>query len=91
MFDPKGTLRKLDPNSSNNVSSNGLFFTVLIPTMNRPQLLAAAIRTAMWQTFDDFELIVSDNSNDDKAKAHNRAEIEKYAEDPRVRYIQIAG
>ena len=88
MFDPEGTLRKPDPESSNNVSSNGPFFTVLIPTMNRPQLLAAAIRTAMWQTFADFELIVSDNSNDDKAKAQNRAEIEKYASDQRVHYIR---
>lgn len=43
MFDPEGTLRKLDPESSNNVSSNGLFFTVLIPTMNRPQRTAGAV------------------------------------------------
>ena len=88
MFDSKGMLRKPDPESSSKVSSDGPFFTVLIPTMNRPKLLEAAIRTVMWQTFTDFELIVSDNSNDEKSRVQNRLTVEKYASDPRVHYIR---
>lgn len=64
------------------------FFTVLIPTMNRPQLLAAAFESVLWQTFKDFELIVSDNSNDEASAAQNRAIIEKHASDSRVHYIR---
>lgn len=88
MFPSEGMLKKPDPDSSSKVSSDGPFFTVVIPTMNRANLLAAAVRTVLWQTFDDFELIVSDNSNNHKAKAQNQAEIEKYASDSRVRYIR---
>ncbi len=88
MFDANGILRKPDPESSNQVQPDAPFFTVLVPTMNRPHLLKAAIQTVIWQTFTDFELIVSDNSNDEQVKAQNRAAIEEYASDPRVHYIR---
>lgn len=64
------------------------FFTVLIPTMNRPQLLEAAVKTVLWQTFKDFELIVSDNSSDEASISQNRVTIERYTNDPRVQYIR---
>ena len=66
----------------------GSFFTVLIPTMNRPELFQAALRTAMRQTFDDFELIVSDNSNREECRKANWAAVKEYAQDPRVHYIR---
>ena len=88
MSNSEGMLRKPDPESSSKVSTTCPFFSVLIPTMNRPRLLGAAIRTAMWQTFEDFELIVSDNSNDEECRKKNWAAIEKYADDPRVHYIR---
>lgn len=84
---PRGMLRKPDPDSSSKTATNGPFFTVMVPTMNRPRLLKAAIHTVMWQTFTDFELIVSDNSNDEESRTKNRAALEEYAEDPRVHYI----
>ena len=43
------------------------FFTVAIPTKNRPARLRDAIRSVLEQSFQDFELIVSDNSDDDQA------------------------
>ena len=73
---------------SNRVSAVSPFFTVLIPTMNRPELLVAAVESVLRQTFKDFELIVSANSTTEEATRQNREIIEKHAEDPRVRYIR---
>jgi Glycosyl transferase family 2 len=64
------------------------FFTVLIPTMNRPKLLAAAVESVLWQTFREFELIVSDNSTAEASITQNRATMERHADDPRLRYIR---
>jgi len=36
-------------------------FTLVIPTTDRPSLLPAAVRAALASTFDDIEVIVSDN------------------------------
>jgi len=83
-----GALRKPDPESSSKVSAGGPFFTVLVPTMNRFQLLESAVGTIMRQTFTDFELIVSDNSSDEESKMRNRATVEEFADDSRVRYIR---
>lgn len=40
------------------------FFSVVIPTKNRPELLRDAMSSVLLQNFDDYELIVSDNFND---------------------------
>ena len=45
------------------------FFTVAIPVKNRPQRLVNAIRSVLAQTFEDFELIVCDNSDEPYAPA----------------------
>jgi glycosyltransferase involved in cell wall biosynthesis len=87
MSDNNVSLSRPNPESSSRISSKGPFFTVLIPTMNRPELLKAAISTVLWQTFKDFELIVSDNSNDETSISRNREMVLKYANDPRVHYI----
>ena len=68
--------------------TDGPFFTVLLPTMNRPQLLEAAVETVLWQTCKDFELIVSDNSSDETSIARNRGTAAKYANAPRVHFIR---
>jgi hypothetical protein len=80
-------LKPPHPENSSNETTDGPFFTVLIPTMNRPQLLNTAVESVMWQTFKDFELIVSDNSNDEKSMMQNRKTVAKFADDPRVHYI----
>ena len=40
------------------------FFSIVLPTKNRPELLRDVISSVLWQNFDDYELIVSDNFND---------------------------
>jgi len=47
---------------------NKPFFSIVIPTRNRPETLPFAIKTALIQGFDDFEIIVADNSSDNKTK-----------------------
>lgn len=45
------------------------YFSIVIPTRNRPDLLRDALSSALWQDFDDFEVIVSDNYNDERTQA----------------------
>jgi len=44
------------------------FFSILIPTRGRPDLLRDALVSALFQDFDDFEVVVSDNYNDDRTQ-----------------------
>lgn len=61
---------------------NRPFFTVVIPTHNRSNLLKRAIASVLNQTFKDFELIViDDHSTDDTASA-----LKSFA-DFRFRYL----
>lgn len=57
--------------------------SVCIPTFNRARYLEGAIRSMLAQTLADFELIVSDNSQNDDAQKVVRA-----IDSPRVRYIR---
>ena len=40
------------------------FFSVVVPTKNRPKYLKQAIQSVLMQSFQDYELIISDNFND---------------------------
>lgn len=40
------------------------FFSIVIPTKNRPDYLRDSIQSVLLQNFEDFELIVSDNFNE---------------------------
>jgi len=42
--------------------------TVILLSYNRPQFVKQAIHSALWQTFEDFELLVVDNSTDDETR-----------------------
>jgi len=44
-------------------------FSILIPTRNRGHLLDYALRSALNQTFDDYEIIVSDNDSQDDTRS----------------------
>jgi hypothetical protein len=59
--------------------------SVCIPTYNHAQFIGAAIESVLKQTFQDFEIIVTDNASQD-----NTAEVvECYAShDPRIRYVR---
>lgn len=47
---------------------NYTFFSVIIPTYNRPELLKDAIQSVIDQTFSDFELIIVDDHSTDNTK-----------------------
>jgi glycosyltransferase involved in cell wall biosynthesis len=60
------------------------FFSVVIPTKDRPSLLRDALWSAVHQDFSDYEVIVSDNFND----ASTREAAAPFLDDRRVRYIR---
>lgn len=62
--------------------STSPFFSVVIPTYNRPEYLREAIQSVVSQTFADFELIVVDDSPEETA----RPVIESFA-DVRLSYV----
>jgi len=60
-------------------------FSVVIPTRNRASYLPTAIQSVLGQTFQDFEIIVSDNFSED-----NTFDAVKRFDDPRIRYVKTA-
>jgi glycosyltransferase involved in cell wall biosynthesis len=63
-----------------------LLFSIVIPTRNRPELAAIAIKSVLRQDFQDFEVVVSDNSSPE-----DEPELEKVVAktaDSRVRYVR---
>jgi len=65
------------------------FFTVAIPTKDRPDRVKNAVRSVLEQTFTDFEVVVCDNS--DEADAGRTAAAVDCFGDPRVRYVRTSG
>lgn len=57
-------------------------YTVIIPTRDRAETLVATLRTCLRQTYENFEIIVSDNCSDDNTK-----EIVDQLSDHRIKYI----
>jgi hypothetical protein len=68
---------------------SGPFFTIAIPTKNRPERVGDAVKSLVDQTFGDIEVIVCDNSDAVEA-GHTAAVVERFA-DPRVRYVRTNG
>jgi glycosyltransferase involved in cell wall biosynthesis len=63
------------------------FFSVLIPTKNRSHLVGYAVQSVLDQTFEDFEIIVSDN---DDSETQTRDAINSFS-DPRIKYHRTTG
>ena len=61
-----------------------LTFSVIIPTFNRANLVIRAIRSVLDQTYQNFEIIVVDNSSIDRT-----VESIREFQDPRIRIITI--
>lgn len=58
-------------------------FTVAIPTFNRAHFLRETIPCILHQSYDDFELVISDNASTD-----NTAELVEAFADKRIRYVR---
>jgi glycosyltransferase involved in cell wall biosynthesis len=58
-------------------------FSIVIPTYNRQDLVPYAIQSVLWQTFDDYEIIICDNFSSD-----NTAAVVGQFKDPRIKYIR---
>jgi len=58
-------------------------FSIVIPTYNRSELVKGAVQSVVSQSWDDFEVVVSDNCSED-----NTREVVEAFGDPRVRYIR---
>lgn len=63
-------------------------FSILLPTRNRSEILAGAIESALAQSYEDFELIISDN---DESEEKTRDVVTPFLKDKRVRYFRTAG
>lgn len=59
------------------------FFSIIMPTRNRAQLLTYALQSALAQTFDDYEIVVSDNQSDDHTE-----EVVRAFTSGRIRYVR---
>lgn len=49
--------------------TNSPFFSILIPTRNRPKLCNEAIKSVLAQSFSDYEVLISNNGSDSRTKA----------------------
>ena len=56
---------------------------MVIPTYNRSNLFPLAVRSILNQTFDDFEVVVSDNCSTDDTQP-----VAAPIQDSRVRYVR---
>jgi glycosyltransferase involved in cell wall biosynthesis len=65
------------------------FFTVAVPTKDRPDRVGSTVRSVLEQSFEDFEIVVCDNS--DEADAGRTAATVEAFDDARVRYIRTSG
>lgn len=59
------------------------FFSIVIPTYNRCNFLKANISILLKQTFDDYEIVISDNASMDRTD-----ELVKSFKDKRIRYLR---
>lgn len=58
-------------------------FSIVTPTRNRAASLGHALRSALAQTVDDFEIVVSNNHSSDATD-----DVVRQFDDPRIRYVR---
>lgn len=59
------------------------FFSIVIPTYNREEILLVAVDSILKQTFTDWELLVIDDGSTDNTKSR----LAEFTSDPRVKYV----
>ena len=60
--------------------------SVVIPSFNNADTIDETVRSVLDQTFADFELVISDHSSTDGTWAR----LQQFADDPRVRLMQVS-
>ena len=60
-------------------------FSIVIPTFNRAHLLPLAVRSVLGQSFENYEIVISNGGSTD-----NTSEVVRSFNDPRIRYIESA-
>jgi len=68
--------------------SNLPLVSILIPTHNRPDYFELALKSALAQTYENIEIIVSDNSDDELTRYRIATYLINY---PSIRYIRVPG
>ena len=76
----QGDLRQPSPEPDRLKSSTKPMISVVIPTHNRPVLIADALSTVLAQRYDHFECVVFDNASEEPLAAHVAS-----LDDPRLR------
>jgi glycosyltransferase involved in cell wall biosynthesis len=61
------------------------FFSVLIPSYNRPEFLGAAVESVLASNFEDYEVIISDDCSPRQEEIE--AILDKHLSDPRVSFV----
>lgn len=69
------------------MSNSDIFFTIIIPTYNRKNIIAKCINSVLTQTYQNFEILIIDNGSDDKTKEY----LIKNFKDDRLKYIYQKG
>lgn len=78
---------ELNPSTPPTAPDRAPFFSILLPTKNRAEIVSGTIQSYLNQTFGDFEVIVSDNDDSD---IPTRDAVARFT-DPRVRYFRTSG
>lgn len=68
-------------------NQDGSLVSILIPTYNRPEKTIRAVYSALQQTYSDIEVVVTDNSDDNRTKDL----LESICNDERVKYYKNDG
>tara|TARA_X000000950_G_C13915358_1_gene660747 strand:- start:1707 stop:2597 length:891 start_codon:yes stop_codon:yes gene_type:complete len=58
------------------------FFSIIIPSYNRSEILPITIKSVLKQTYNNWELLIIDDGSTDNTK-----EVVKNIDDPRIKYI----
>jgi protein O-GlcNAc transferase len=60
-------------------------FSIVVPTRQRPDTLPATLETLIWQSGDDYEIVVADNCGDEEVEAVIKAAQQRH---PKIKHIR---